>query len=247
MIDDEKEEGETTEEVKPNLSSVVVNDDEGEATGIEKKPDKTPVKDAIFTRNKRMFGTLLGHLAKAQTRLKTDEKQQKAKEEAEARAAKKMEEYNIQVREQNLKMFREKKEKEVEQMQKILKDHEEKEIALLEIVMADHITKTSEYIRTKTSPPILWIPISHNEKTTKLLDDCKQEELKRVATGNLVLRKTDTNVVVNGSLEGKTNGSVEKDEDTAIKDEDGDEQLKGTDSKAGKSKEKEYSVEDEGT
>jgi len=241
MADEEKEEGETTEDVKPNLSSVVVNDDEGEATGIEKKPDKKPVKDAIFTRNKRMFGSLLGHLAEAQKRLKTDEKQQKAKEEAEAKAAKKMEEYNVQVREQNLKVYRENKQKELEQVQRIVKDHEEKEILFLELVMTEHLTKTSEYIRTKTSPPLLWIPFSHNEKTTKLLEDAKQEELKRIAAGNLVMRMDP--VVVNGSSE-KPNGMA-VDDYTVTKDEDGDEQLKATGSKEDKSKE-EFTV-DEGT
>jgi len=222
----EKEEGET-EESKPNLSSVVVNEEEGEATGIEKKPNKKPKKE-VLSRNKRMFGSLLGHLAEAQKQLKTDETKAKAKakEDMETRAAKKMEEYNKEVRSRSLVEMAEQRAKEQEQMNKILKEHEEKEVALLEIVMSEHAVKTREYIRTKTTPALLWIPISHNEQTSKLLEDSKQEALKWGSGGHLVVREE---IAINGKAEEDKN--IIKDEDKPMKDDDkpmkdDDEQMK---------------------
>jgi len=221
-------------------SAVVVTQEEVEATGIEKKPDKKPVKDAIFSRNKRFLGTMLGHLAKAQNNMKTDKskEKQKVKEETEARAAKKMAEYNNQVKEETLQAFRIKKDKEEEQLKKILKEHEEKEVALLEIVLHEHSTKISEYIRTKASPPLLWLPVSHNDITTKLLEDSKQEELKRTAAGNLVVRE-DVSV----------NAGAKPDSDTLMKgetraaEEAGKETSQST--SATSSSSKEYTLDDE--
>jgi len=160
---------------------------------------------------------------------------------------KKMEEYQQQVREKHLAELLEKRAKEKAQMEKIVKEHEEKEVALLEIVLAEHVMKTSEYIRTKVTPRLLWIPATHNEKTTKLLEDCKQEEVKRASSGSLVVAKASASDLL--ALNGKANtGGKDKrePEEKPGKDEDGDESMKTETSKDGsKTQEKDYSVDDD--
>lgn len=127
-------------------------------------------------RNRRMFGALLGTLAKFQQ----EETKLKNKEEKRAQVEKKIEEHEIKEKEeikkerQELFMNRKKKQAEIKMI-------ELKMLRMKEYVSWEEMQKSRlNFIQTKTKPQIHYLPRKLNDATKKILDESKTEIQKLI-------------------------------------------------------------------
>eukprot|EP00467_Chlorarachnion_reptans_P009254 CAMPEP_0114506582 /NCGR_PEP_ID=MMETSP0109-20121206/11503_1 /TAXON_ID=29199 /ORGANISM="Chlorarachnion reptans, Strain CCCM449" /LENGTH=463 /DNA_ID=CAMNT_0001685177 /DNA_START=101 /DNA_END=1492 /DNA_ORIENTATION=- len=134
-------------------------------------------KDKVLQkRNRRMFGFLMGHLGKAKKNLAELKKtaQAKKKKSLEEKVEARTHEMRMEVREYSKKRAERKREKELKMREDILRKQREKHMMLLKLRIADHEKQLANFIRTKKSPGIFWLPAKHNEKTESLVEEMKK-------------------------------------------------------------------------
>ncbi|KAK7572111.1 hypothetical protein V9T40_014583 [Parthenolecanium corni] len=159
---------------KPTLSSCVV----AKPLVVPSRKEALSVRTYTETRarDRRMFGALLGTLKKfcqEETQLK-DKEDKKAQVEKKLEEAAKREKEKIRLERQKLMDIRKQREsyiKAVENNMKLVKEQEQWEELQLPLF---------NYIRTESQPVICYLPKIHNEKTTKLLDECRSNLQKLI-------------------------------------------------------------------
>ncbi|KAH9752001.1 Pinin SDK memA domain-containing protein [Citrus sinensis] len=103
---------------------------------------------SLVNRNKRMLGQLLGTL----------EAEQRAREESE------------RLRQQEREQIAEKRKRDLILRARVAAKAEEKKLELLFLRWSEHHKKLSNFIRTKTEPPIYYLPTKPLEEDTTLLE-----------------------------------------------------------------------------
>jgi len=119
-----------------------------------KKPDP---------RAKALFKALVGHLGAARSRLNKD-----------ADSALKMQE----VKRKELEAAKERSELKVAE---VLKQINEKELVLLQHKLEHHYTLMGNFIKTKASPTIFYLPAKQTEETEKLLEETREVIDKKIS------------------------------------------------------------------
>ncbi|KAH9751998.1 Pinin SDK memA domain-containing protein [Citrus sinensis] len=109
---------------------------------------------SLVNRNKRMLGQLLGTL----------EAEQRAREESE------------RLRQQEREQIAEKRKRDLILRARVAAKAEEKKLELLFLRWSEHHKKLSNFIRTKTEPPIYYLPTKPLEEDTTLLEQRKEQE-----------------------------------------------------------------------
>jgi hypothetical protein len=137
-------------------------------SSLEKKQkliDTTLKKPEILNRNKRMFGSLMGHLGIAKSNLeKENEKIIKQKEYLDSMKKKNEEEFHKSQMKKQKDSISEKFEKKV--------NHIKESSAFY----SNYIQSLQHFLFTSTEPKIAWLPNNHNKTTRELLAK-RQEEV----------------------------------------------------------------------
>ncbi|BES99839.1 pinin [Nesidiocoris tenuis] len=127
-------------------------------------------------RNRRMFGALLGTLQK----FRQEENQLKEKEQKRAQVEKKLEEAALKEKEE-LKKKRQELFSNRRQQQFEIKKLEFKLLRLKQLSEWEATRKhLLNFIQTKSSPKIFWLPKIHTDKTKKLQDETKASITKMI-------------------------------------------------------------------
>jgi len=159
--------GDEDESSKPAIQSVISAD--------MKPAARTQTKDVeedkkTKSRNRRMFGFLVGTLQKFKDEAKQNTLAEKKREEIEKKLEQKAEEERKEVSSQKKELFQARREKKQE-----LKSLERKmENAMLKEQILAHNTHLKQFILLKSDPPIFYLPVKHNEETSKRLEDSKR-------------------------------------------------------------------------
>ncbi|KAJ3293556.1 hypothetical protein HK104_004371 [Borealophlyctis nickersoniae] len=176
-----------------------------QATAGAKRP-RLELSSKDQQRSRRLFGALVGTLKtfKAQTGKKTEAEMKR--EELEKRLAEKIQKEKEELASKVKQEIEERKAKKAAQRQ----EDDAKRIAFTKEVLKNQTRTLSNFIKTKTDPPIFFLPLNHNDATIKLL-----QEAKRAA----VFASRERSPGVN-----PTTGSVEGDRasETDGKDQNGD-------------------------
>ncbi|XP_028409591.1 pinin-like [Dendronephthya gigantea] len=158
---------------KPTLQSSIVATPTPSRQQQEAKTDKK-----TQTRNKRMFGVLLGTLQK----FKENSTKEAARERKRKQIEKKLEEAAIQEREQAIRKKKELFVARREQQTKLEELERKVEVAEMLEEWEDHDRKLSKFIRTNTKPHIFYLPAKHNDYTLGLLETTAkhvEDEIKK--------------------------------------------------------------------
>lgn len=137
----------------------------------------TKTDDKTKSRNKRMFGILLGTLQK----FKDDSSQKTEKDLRREEINKKLEEAEKKEKEelssQRRELFTERRAKQAE-----LRLLQRKvDMAELQEEWDKHGEKLSHFIMTKANPPIFYMPAKHSDKTQKLLEESTRSVKRAMA------------------------------------------------------------------
>lgn len=148
-------------------------------------------------RNRRMFGSLLGTLHK----FSQEESRLREKEERKAQIVKKVEEQEMQVREalrrEREELFHNKKQKQIDIKKLELKISRINDFELWNA----SVTKTKQFIKTKTLPSIYYRPKVHTKHTTALLAECNQVLKKTIKERKELLQKDLNDIEENFKME----------------------------------------------
>ncbi|XP_022762911.1 pinin-like isoform X1 [Durio zibethinus] len=150
---------------------------DAEAPIAEHVPRNLPKDEdpSLINRNKRMLGQLLGTLE----RFRKEDKQLSGREpymrrsNSLQRAEQRAREESEKLRQQEREQIAEKRRRDLTLRARVAAKAEEKKLALLFLQWSEHHKKINNFIRTKTEPPIYYLP-------TKPLDEdatiCKQRK-----------------------------------------------------------------------
>lgn len=146
-------------------------DDQKQTGDVNIVISKPEIKDVftqpdVMNRNKRLFGSLMGHLGSAQTKLERD-----------SEAIKKQTEKLNEVAKKNAE---EMKRLEALKKEEIRKATYESKISMIKTsfdTWKSQMETLSNFISTDVEPRVVWIPAHHN-KTTKDLLSKRQEEVR---------------------------------------------------------------------
>ncbi|XP_057315466.1 pinin-like [Hydractinia symbiolongicarpus] len=197
--------GEEEEEKKPAVHSSVV------ATGKPIEPLQRPATEDKETksRNRRMFGLLVGTL-------KQFKRESQVKTEQEAKQEEKLSKVEEQVQKDKQDALNERRElyqTKRDKQQELRKIEFKLEMAELSVEMKAHYEKFKDFIQLKSTPRVFYKPAIHNEKTEKLLEESKEtmsESLEQRLKEIEMCNEEDTRMnsrhssFRNGRLAGKT-------------------------------------------
>jgi pinin len=149
----------------------------------EKKSERPKRTFDLQSRNKRMFGSLLFRtLADAQKEI-TDLEQTdtgRRKKLVEERVAKRKEEMKVELVEEAKKKVEEEKARTVAKRKELLEEQAVLEAQLQETIMRDHERTLSNFLVTKTRPPLFFLPKTHTPQTEALLEQARKERLAKL-------------------------------------------------------------------
>ncbi|GAB5371825.1 hypothetical protein AAMO2058_001613000 [Amorphochlora amoebiformis] len=236
-VDEEEEEGEE----KPTVSSAAVVVDKA-STGRRRPTRTIRGGSGVQKRDRRLFGMLMGHLGKAKSQLDRlrKSKQARKKKSMEEKVEARMVEVRHEAHEHAKRRAEKKKMKVLKNRDEILREQRKKHMLLLQLRLADHEKKLSNFIRTKTTPGLCWLPGKHNESTEKLLAKGREESEKRIEDGLVIgLEDDDGDIPQWRNMAEKREGvendlskDVEKKEDDNTAEDDKPEDDKPEDDKA---------------
>ncbi|XP_065057914.1 pinin-like [Rhopilema esculentum] len=157
--------GDEDDSSKPAIQSVIASDLKPARVQSNNAEEDSGTK----SRNRRMFGFLVGTLQrfKEDTRQKTrgEKKREEIEKKLEEKAAQEKQELITQKRE----LFQARREKQQE-----LKFLETKmENAVLKEEILEHNKHLGNFIRLKCNPPLFYLPVKHTEETKRLLEETK--------------------------------------------------------------------------
>eukprot|EP01068_Selenidium_serpulae_P012949 Selendium_serpulae@DN5901_c0_g1_i1.p1 len=136
---------------------------------VEKRP-KIEADNSTTRRNRNLFGNLLGHLKKAKDGL------EKEKETKWAELQKKQEDRvddKLRLEKKNLEELRrrdlkDQTEKDRSRIREVAREIAKFEVELLRQNLVNHYEQMTNFIRTKTEPPLFWLPAVPNSATRQL-------------------------------------------------------------------------------
>jgi len=172
-LDSEGEEEEDDAD-KPAIQSSVV----ATPTPSRLKRDViTKTDDKTKSRNKRMFGMLLGTLQKFKddSAQKTDKDIRREEINKKLEEAEKKEKEELSLQRRELFTERRAKQAELNALQRKV------DMAELQEEWDKHGEKLSHFIMTKANPPIFYLPAKHNDKTQKLLEESTRSVKRAMA------------------------------------------------------------------
>ncbi|KAI8915330.1 pinin/SDK/memA/ protein conserved region-domain-containing protein [Powellomyces hirtus] len=138
-------------------------------SGDVKRP-RLSMDENLAKRSKRLFGVLNGTLQKAKRSTDRKSEAEKRREELEHKLAEKLKKEKEELSE---KVKQEWEERQAALMIKRKEEDEERERKTKEFIRAQK-TLVVNYLQTKTSPPILYLPKTHNAQTLDLLTAAKR-------------------------------------------------------------------------
>lgn len=157
--------GEEDESSKPAIQSVITSD--MKPVRLQSKP--VDEDRQTKSRNRRMFGLLVGTLQQFKEDTKQKTAGEKKRQEIEKKLEQKAEEEKQEVSSQRKELFQTRKQKQQE-----LKTLERKmENALLKEEIAAHNKEMGNFILLKAKPSVFYLPAKHNDTTKKLLEESK--------------------------------------------------------------------------
>lgn len=141
---------------------------------VEKRP-KIEADNSTTKRNRNLFGNLLGHLKKAKDGL------EKEKESKWAELQKKQEERvddKLRLEKRNLEELRrrdmiDQAEKDKSRIREVGREIARAEVDLLRKNLVSHYEQMTNFIRTKTEPPLFWLPAVPNDATRQLQQETR--------------------------------------------------------------------------
>eukprot|EP00794_Sanderia_malayensis_P020232 gene20232-22209_t len=156
---------EEDETIKPAIQSVVAAESKPVRLQNKSVEDDKQVK----SRNRRMFGLLIGTLQQFKTDTAHKSQTDKKKEEIEKKLEQKAELEKQELSTQKEELFQTRKPK-----QQALRDVERKvENALLKEEIACHNKPLENFIQLKSQPHIFFLPSKHTDGTLKLLEESR--------------------------------------------------------------------------
>eukprot|EP00295_Goniomonas_pacifica_P027197 CAMPEP_0175947436 /NCGR_PEP_ID=MMETSP0108-20121206/27877_1 /TAXON_ID=195067 ORGANISM="Goniomonas pacifica, Strain CCMP1869" /NCGR_SAMPLE_ID=MMETSP0108 /ASSEMBLY_ACC=CAM_ASM_000204 /LENGTH=340 /DNA_ID=CAMNT_0017273051 /DNA_START=19 /DNA_END=1041 /DNA_ORIENTATION=- len=141
---------------------------------IAERPKETTTDSApVKQRNRKLFGALMGHLAKAKTEIQkhAESEQMIKRTEVEIRAEEKEKDDKQKVFEIDRKLHREAREKTFAMRHDLRLKQEEARYLLMMKKREAHLASLQKYIRTKATPPIFYVPGKMDDTTTALLEE----------------------------------------------------------------------------
>lgn len=176
--EEEEEDDDESPKKKPALQSTVV------AKRHQKRTRKATIEEQnanskIKARNRRMFGALIGVLEKFQDEEKKRQHKESMRAEIEQKVEAATEEEREKIKKEKEQLFLTRKEKQVQ-----LRCLEKKiERAQSHEVCATNHRHMMNFIMTKSEPPVFFLPMSHNGKSRKRLDETRaklKEHMKKM-------------------------------------------------------------------
>merc|ERR1712232_68903 len=174
-------------------------------------------------RGRALFGHLLGHLRGAKTRLETEKgwKSAALNRKAQERLEHKVALQKMGIQELNRSQYEEQRIDEEAKLSQIARTIEEKENQLLEKTLESHYSHMMNFIRTKTEPPIFYLPAKHNKDTDSMLDETRGAIKHKISSLKVELNTRQEEVdarasaaaAVSAALEGKTGRDRDEDEE----------------------------------
>ncbi|KAH9685980.1 Pinin SDK memA domain-containing protein [Citrus sinensis] len=133
---------------------------------------------SLVNRNKRMLGQLLGTLEKfrKEDMQLSGSEAYRQRSSALQRAEQRAREESERLRQQEREQIAEKRKRDLILRARVAAKAEEKKLELLFLRWSEHHKKLSNFIRTKTEPPIYYLPTKPLEEDTTLLEQRKEQE-----------------------------------------------------------------------
>merc|ERR1712232_1355616 len=155
------------------------------------------------------------------TRLETEKgwKTSALQRKAQERLEHKMTLQKMGIQELKQAQYEEQRIDEEAKLSQIARTIEEKENQLLEKTLESHYSHMMNFIRTKTEPPIFYLPAKHNKDTDSMLDETRTAITHKISSLKVELNTPQDQVdarasaaaAVSAALEGKT--ARDRDED----------------------------------
>lgn len=130
-----------------------------------------------------MFGNLLGHLSSAKTMLEKEAKSatHKRKLSVDERVVQKIEHQREEDFIEKKKRIETDRAKELTLREELLNKQAQTEAKLLEARLREHEERLGQFICTQTEPRLYWLPRTHNERTTDLVELSRKGAAARIA------------------------------------------------------------------
>jgi len=176
---------------KPKLTSAIVSTNPVPVVGEKPRPSLNTNSTEAKSRNKKLFGVILGTLnsfksditKKSQSSVRREELEQKV----QAKVIQEQENF-VELQRRNLQ---EEKEKELALREDIKKKQEEKELELLTLKWQQHRNQLSNFIRTETKPYIYYRPVDISD--VKQHTSPKQDQPDQSVSSIVSSKSSDNN------------------------------------------------------
>jgi len=147
---------------KPKLTSALGAHNPVPVVGEKPKPSLDTSSAEMKSRNKKMFGVLVGTLQtfKSQIQKKTEAEQRR--DELEQKVQQRVKEEQENIREEQRRAVTEQKAKELALREEIRQQQEQKELELLNLKWDNHRNQLSAYLKTEAKPSIYYKPAKND-------------------------------------------------------------------------------------
>jgi len=202
--DGENKEGDKSdEEGKDKEGAEEKEKEEAKKRMEERKRDSDGRPQGTDKRSRNLFGSMLGHLARAKKGL-DDEKGLKTTElnkKAQERLKEKLLLSQMNIADYRKDQFDKQRTENQAKMNQLDKAIEAKELVLLRKRLEDHYKLMMNFIRTKAEPTIFYLPAKHIKSTEAMLEDTRSAIKRKIASLKIELQPSPDDDDENASPE----------------------------------------------